>query len=237
MRALLEREVAQFNIRLTARQLDAFLAYAQLLIEWNQRINLTRIVEPSQIVTKHFLDSLSILSVLPQEPRPLRIIDVGSGAGFPGVPLKIVQPDLSLTLLEANGKKVRFLENLVSSLQLQNVTILHARAEEAGQKAPHRTGYNVAVARAVAALPVLAEYLLPLVRIGGTAIALKGQYPVEELQAATNAVETLGGVIKQVVPINIAELDGERHLICIQKVTSTPRQYPRRTGVPTKKPL
>ena len=175
--------------------------------------------------------------VLPQEPRPLKIVDVGSGAGFPGVPLKIVQPDLSLTLLEATEKKVRFLEHLVGSLELENVTVLHARAEEAGQKVPHRSGYNVAVARAVAALPVLAEYLLPFVRVGGTAIAQKGQYPAQELQAATNAVATLGGVIKQVVSVNIAELDGERHLICIQKVTSTPRQYPRRTGVPAKKPL
>jgi len=175
MRALLQRGVAQFNITLTEGQLDAFFAYAQLLIEWNQRVNLTRIVEPAEIVTKHFLDSLSIISVLPQEPHPLKIIDVGSGAGFPGVPLKIVRPDLSLTLLETTGKKIRFLEHLIGTLQLEHVTIVQARAEDAGQKAPHRAGYNVAVARAVAALPVLVEYLLPFVQLGGYAIAQKGQ--------------------------------------------------------------
>jgi 16S rRNA (guanine527-N7)-methyltransferase len=237
MRALLQGGVAQFDIRLTAEQLDAFCAYAQLLNEWNQRINLTRIVEPSQIVTKHFLDSLSVLLALPREPQPLKIIDVGSGAGFPGVPLKIVQPDLSLTLLEVTEKKVRFLNSLIGELHLEDVTILHQRAEEAGQQAPHRAGYDVAVARAVAALPVLVEYLLPFVKLGGYAIAQKGQYPTRELQIAAHAVEILGGVIERVVPVNIAGLDGERHLICIRKVGPTPRQYPRRAGLPAKKPL
>jgi 16S rRNA (guanine527-N7)-methyltransferase len=237
MRALLQRGLAQFDIGLTAEQLDVFDAYAQLLIEWNQRMNLTRIVEPSQIATKHFLDSLSVLPALPREPHPLKIIDVGSGAGFPGVPLKIVQPDLSLTLLEATEKKVRFLDHLIVTLNLQDVIILHARAEEAGQQALHRAGYNVAVARAVAALPVLAEYLLPFVQLGGYAIVQKGQYPTQELQAAVNAVEILGGAIEQVIPVNIAGLDGARHLVCVQKVNSTPKQYPRRAGLPAKKPL
>ncbi|MEW5957474.1 MAG: 16S rRNA (guanine(527)-N(7))-methyltransferase RsmG [Chloroflexota bacterium] len=229
--------VQQFDLTLTQAQLAAFEQYSRELIAWNEKINLTRIVAPAEIVVKHFLDSLSVYQALADLPAGFSLIDVGSGAGFPGLPLKIVRPDLQLTLLESTGKKTAFLQHIVDLLNLTNVTVLTARAEEAGRRPEHREHYDVAVARAVSALPVLAEYTLPLVKVGGRVIAQKGQDPAAEIKEAANALGILGGKLSRIWPVMVPGLEAERHLVIIHKVKPTPRQYPRRPGLPAKKPI
>ncbi len=237
LKQILQNGATQFNLSLNDAQLIAFDRYCQELIAWNQRLNLTRIVDPDEIALKHFLDSLSVAPLLPLGSGSLALIDVGSGAGFPGLPLKIALPQLRLTLLEATGKKTRFLRQLLDLLQLKDVTVLTARAEEAGRLPAHRQQYDVAVARAVAALPVLAEYTLPLVKVGGLVIAQKGQSPQAEVKAAANAVGILGGKVDEIVPVAVPGLDAARHLLVIRKVKPTPPQYPRRPGMPAQKPI
>ncbi len=213
----------------------AFERYYQILLEWNERINLTRIVEPSEVAVKHFLDSLSVYPLLP--PRARQLIDVGSGAGFPGLPLKLACPDLQVTLLESTGKKTAFLRHVITELGLTGIEVITLRAEEAGQQADQRQRYDVAVARAVSPLVVLAEYLLPLVKVGGVMIAQKGQPPTEELAAATYAIKLLGGQAATVQPLHVPHLEGERHGVVIKKIKPTPKAYPRRPGLPSKEPL
>ncbi len=227
----------QFNLALTQAHLDAFEQYSQELITWNQRVNLTRIILPQEIVVKHFLDSLSIHLALPDLTAPFSLIDVGSGPGFPGLPLKITLPDIALTLLESSAKKTAFLNFMVDTLSLHKATVVTARAEEAGQHIDYRQQYDVAVARAVSSLSVLAEYTLPLVKKGGLVIAQKGQNPIEEVKQANKALDILGGEIKQILPVSVPGLEAKRHLIVIKKIKNTPRHYPRRPGLPTKKPL
>ncbi len=234
---LLQSGARQYHLELSAGQLAAFEIYARELLDWNQRINLTRITEPQEIITKHFLDSLSVALALADLPANLSLIDVGAGAGFPGLPLKIALPHLRLTLLEATGKKTKFLEHVIELLHLSDTRVVTARAEEAGRDPAHRQRYDVAVARAVAALPVLAEYTLPLVKPGGRVIAQKGQSPAEEARAAANALGILGGRLQQILPVAVAGLDEQRHLLVIQKTKTTPPQYPRRPGLPAKKPI
>lgn len=237
MQQLLRHGAGQFNLTLSDAQVSAFERYSQELIAWNQRVNLTGIVDPGEIVIKHFLDSLSVYRVLAQRPLPFSLIDVGSGAGFPGLPLKIVLPDIQLTLLESVVKKTAFLEYLVATLNLPGVTILAARAEEAGRQPGHREHYDVAVARAVAALRVASEYTLPLVKVGGVVILQKGQYPTTEIAEMSNALGILGGKLIQVLPVTVPNLEGARHLVVLQKRKPTPSQYPRRPGLPAKKPI
>lgn len=237
MSQILHDGAQKFNLSLTEIHLSAFERYSQELIAWNERVNLTSIVEPHEIVVKHFLDSLSVYQVLPTGPSNLSLIDVGSGAGFPGLPLKIALPDLRLTLLEATGKKTAFLQHIVQVLHLTGVTVLTARAEEAGRRPDQRERYDVAVARAVAPLPALVEYTLPLVKVGGWVIVQKGQHPADEVKAGANALGILGGKISQILPIAVPGLEAERHLVVIQKNKVTPLLYPRRPGLPTKKPI
>jgi 16S rRNA (guanine527-N7)-methyltransferase len=225
------------NLVLTPQQLAAFEVYAGELMRWNEQFNLTGITDPEGIRVKHFLDSLSILKVLPPGSGPASVVDVGTGAGFPGLPLKIVRPELALTLVEATGKKVNFCEAIVEKLGLQKVTVLKARAEELGQDPAHRERYDWAMARAVAEMPVLAEYLLPLARVGGHALAQKGEGAPAEAQASEGALRKLGGELEKIVPIDLPGLAGQRYLVILKKVGPTPPAYPRRAGVPSKKPL
>ncbi len=240
MHQILYHGAAQLNLILTEVQLNAFERYSRELVAWNERVNLTRIVEPEEIAIKHFLDSLSVYQVLRPDTSgntAFSMIDVGSGAGFPGLPLKIALPDIQLTLLESTAKKTAFLQHIVDTLQLSDVAVLTARAEEAGQQATHREQYDAAVARAVSSLPALAEYTLPLVKVGGIVIAQKGQHPAGEVEAASKALDILGGQVNQIVPIELPGLDAARHLVVIKKKKSTPKQYPRRPGLPVKKPI
>ncbi len=228
------KAVAGFS--LDRDQIRTFESYLDFLLEWNQRINLTAITDRDEIWRKHFLDSLSCLKVIPRAGS-LRIIDVGTGAGFPGIPLKIAVPDIQLTLVESVGKKAEFCRLLSAQLKLRGVTILHARAEEIGCDPRHREQYDGAVARAVARLPVLAEYLLPLVKVGGWALAQKGESGPQEMDAAAGAARLLGGAPEHIVPVDLPGIAEKRFLILLRKQSPTPSKYPRRAGAALKKPL
>jgi 16S rRNA (guanine527-N7)-methyltransferase len=235
MEPLLEGSAA-LGLSLTAEQVGQFHRYQSLLLAWNQRINLTAVSAPAAIQTRHFVDSLTcVLATGDLDGR--RLIDVGSGAGFPGVPLKLLYPGLQLTLAESVAKKARFLELLVDELGLAPVTVIAERAEALGQDPQHREAYDWAVARAVAPLPILAELLLPLCRLGGRALAQKGAAAAEEIAAAANAVRVLGGgkITPLLAPL-AAEADAH-YLVVIEKTAPTPQAYPRRPGIPAKRPL
>jgi 16S rRNA (guanine527-N7)-methyltransferase len=237
MEALINGARALLNLELTPAQLAAFQAYADELRAWNEKFNLTAITHPQDIQVKHFLDSLSAFKVLPPGGARLSVIDVGTGAGFPGLPLKIVCPNLQLTLLEATGKKARFCEHVAQKLKLGGVTVVNARAEEIGLKPEHRERYDWAVARAVAEMPVLAEYLLPLVKRGGCALAQKGPDAPAETYAASRAIQKLGGELEQIVEVELPGVAEPRYLVVLRKVAATPSRYPRRPGMPAKSPL
>lgn len=223
------------GLDLTPAQWTAFQQYADLLHTWNQRFNLTAVRDLDEIWRRHFLDSLTCLRVMRGTPLQ-RVIDVGTGAGFPGLALKIVQPDMHLTLVESVGKKAEFCAEVVRMLGLENVDILTARAEELGQNPQYREQYDWAVARAVAPLPILAEYLLPLVKVGGQMLAQKGKEAEQETKQAENAFTTLGGELRQIVSVTLPGVDA-RALILVAKIHHTPDRYPRRVGIPSKRPL
>jgi 16S rRNA (guanine527-N7)-methyltransferase len=225
-----------FGLRLTSSQLSAFKKYEQLLLQWNQRFNLTAITEPVKIRQKHFLDSLSCLLAM-RGTDTNRIIDVGTGAGFPGMPLKIIFPLTSLTLVESVGKKADFCRYLIATLGLQGVEVLNERVEIVATIAPYRQQYNWAVARAVAPMPVLMEYLLPLVKVGGKALAMKGESGPVEAQEAEYAIKVLGGRLQQVISVALPGVEEDRYLIIVEKIAATPDKYPRKVGRPQKKPL
>ena len=227
-------QLAAWGVSLTAAQEDQFSRYLALLLEWNERMNLTAVAEPTAARSRHFLDSLScILATGPLNGA--RLIDIGAGAGFPGLPLKIAYPGLRLTLAESVGKKCRFLEAVVAELGLEEVVILNERAEIIGRDPAHREQYDWAVARAVAALPVLAEYLLPLCRVGGRMVAMKGE--AAEMELAATAVVQLGGGAAQLQPVSLRGETAPRYLVVIPKDKPTPNSYPRRPGMPAKRPL
>ncbi len=224
------------GLRLNAQQQAALETYKRELLAWNQRVNLTAIRDPEAVEAKHFLDSLSCLGVMGRRPGQ-RIIDVGTGAGFPGLVLKIACPSWRVTLVEAVGKKVAFCRHMVETLGLEGVDVLHARAEELGHDPAHREAYDWAVARAVARLPILAEYLLPFVRVGGHMLAQKGETGPAEAQEAEHAIRILGGELERIVPVTVPGVAEDRYLIVVRKVAPTPTKYPRRPGIPAKRPL
>ncbi|TET85256.1 MAG: 16S rRNA (guanine(527)-N(7))-methyltransferase RsmG, partial [Anaerolineales bacterium] len=224
------------GLKLTAGQLKAFDWYASELVVWNQRFNLTAIKDLPGIEVKHFLDSLTCL--LAMRPGPAgRVVDIGTGAGFPGLPLKIVCPQIQLTLVESIGKKVEFCRHVVRSLELRGVEVVQARVERVGHQPKHRQGYDWALARAVAGVSVLVEYLLPLLRLGGRAILLKGEKAPAETHAAEGALRILGGRVDQLISIELPTVVETRHLVVVDKVAATPSKYPRRSGIPAKRPL
>jgi 16S rRNA (guanine527-N7)-methyltransferase len=229
----------KLQITLRPEHLEAFCYFQEELIAWNERFNLTAITDDTGIQIRHYLDSLSCLLALQAGERfgSRQIIDVGTGAGFPGIPLKIVCPSIKLTLLEATGKKVRFLQHIVDQLHLEDVTVIHGRAEELGQDPRYRERYDWAVARAVADLPILVEYLLPLVRVGGRALAQKGEGAPAEVQRSEWALKQLGGQIRRLIPVDLRGLSETRYLVVLDKVAATPAKYPRRPGMPSKRPL
>jgi 16S rRNA (guanine527-N7)-methyltransferase len=238
----LTRGARSLGLNLTDRHLDQFQVLYEELVEWNERFNLTAITEYDQVQIRHFTDSLSCLVSLhqgasAQVPAPLRAIDVGSGAGFPGLPVKIVCPRMTMVLLEATSKKVHFLEHIVERLGLEDIEPIWGRAEDLAHDAAHREGYDLVLARAVAELPVLAEYTLPFCRMGGRIVAQKGASAQEETHSAAYAISLLGGQLQQVIPIELLGLAEARYLVVIRKVARTPAKYPRRPGIPAKRPL
>ncbi|HEY4667857.1 MAG TPA: 16S rRNA (guanine(527)-N(7))-methyltransferase RsmG [Anaerolineales bacterium] len=225
-----------FGLRLSSGQLHAFSLYARELQVWNRRVNLTAITEPREIEVKHFLDSLSCLLVL--KPRAGdKLVDVGSGAGFPGIPLKIACPQIKLILVESIGKKADFCRHIVRLLGLEGIEVMQARAEQLGRDPNYRGQHDWAVARAVARLPVLLEYLLPLLRVDGVAIAHKGESGPAETITALPALQRLGGVLQQVVPVELPGVSETHFLIVVKKINETPAKYPRRPGIVAKRPI
>lgn len=224
------------GLQLTNSQLKSLELFERELLEWNTRLNLTAIRDPQQVRIKHFLDSLTCLSVM-RDQAMNSLVDIGTGAGFPGIPIKIIHPDICLTLVESVSKKTRFCQHVVQTLNLDKVEILSQRAELVGHLPTHRQQYDWAVARAVAHLPVLMEYLLPLVRIGGAALAMKGESGPVEAHESEHAISLLGGRLRRLIPVTLPGVVEERYLIVIDKVAATPEAYPRHVGLPAKHPL
>ena len=225
-----------FGAPLLPEQIAQFQRYEALLLDWNERMNLTAVRQPADIRIRHFLDSLSCVQVM-GNLNGRSLIDVGTGAGFPGLHLKILFPQLRLTLVESVAKKGQFLQAVVDELSLSDVTILAERAELLGQQPQHRQQYDWAVARAVAELRVLVEYLLPLCRVGGQMLAQKGDGVHEELASAGSAIALLGGGEPQVTSVTLPTREQPHYFVTIAKIGETPGGYPRRVGVPSKRPL
>jgi len=232
---------AAIGVPLNSQQAGALMRLRDLLVEANQRFNLTALDDDASILALHFLDSLTaapvIRAVQARQAATLSLIDVGTGGGFPGLPLKIALPELRVTLMDGTAKKVRFCAAAIRALGLREIRAIQDRAEEAGHRPEHREQYDVVIARAVAPMPTLAEYLLPLARVGGMCIAMKGSEAEAEAARAAGAIARLGGVLSAVEPVSLPGRDERRALILIGKVQPTPQTYPRRGGAPRKSPL
>jgi 16S rRNA (guanine527-N7)-methyltransferase len=228
------RQVLGFD--LTQKQVRAFQVFSATLLEWNQKVNITAITDLEQIQTKHFLDSLSPIRIL-KDFGVKGLADIGTGAGFPGIPIKIVLPDVNVTLVESIGKKVDFCREVVAKLDLRGIEVVWGRAEELGQDPNFRESFDVGIARAVAQLDTLAEYLLPLVRLGGRMLAQKGHTAPEEVQIGEHAIRLLGGRINKLVPVTLPGICEDRYIIIIDKISATPQKYPRRIGIPAKRSI
>lgn len=233
MRNILKEGSAELGVSLSERQLDQLEQYASVLVEWNEKMNLTAITEPGEIAVKHFLDCLT---PIPTGLIRGNVIDVGTGAGFPGLVLKIACPDISLTLLDSLNKRIRFLQTAAEELDIrENIRFVHARAEDAARQ--ERAAYDTAVSRAVANLAALSEFCLPFLKTGGYFIALKGPTAEEEVESAKRAIYILGGEVQEVITCRIPFSELSHKLVVIKKVRQTPSQYPRKAGIPTKTPI
>ncbi len=215
-------------------KIKKFYDYMILIKEWNEKINLTAITDPKEMIIKHFIDSLTIANQIGENSK---IIDVGTGAGFPGIPLKIYNDSIKITLLDSLNKRTIFLKEVVNKLNLKNVEIIHGRAEDFAQNSNYREQYNVAVSRAVAPLNILLEYLIPYVKVGGKVIAMKGSNAIEEINESKNALKELSSNIKEYKKMYLPEENGERYIIIVEKQKNTSKIYPRKAGIPKKKPL
>ena len=233
-KAKLKEEAMQFRIELSEKQQDNFYNYMRLLLDWNEKINLTAITEPKAVITKHFVDSLSITPYINENDR---ILDIGTGAGFPGIPLKIVLEKNEITLLDSLNKRINFLNEVIEKLELKNIQAIHGRAEEFNKIDGNRESYDIVVSRAVAKLNVLLEYMLPFVKLNGRCICMKSADIDEELKEAENAIKILGGEIEKIDEITLKNTDIKRKIIVIKKVNKTPSKYPRKAGTPAKEPI
>ncbi|RKO65518.1 16S rRNA (guanine(527)-N(7))-methyltransferase RsmG [Desulfofundulus salinus] len=233
---LLRDAAGALGISLMENMCERFLRYYRLLIEWNEKFNLTSLIEPRDVAIKHFIDSLTCLLV--HNPAGgARVVDIGTGAGFPGLPVKIVREDLHCTLVESTGKKVSFLRHVAGALGMTGVDVACGRAEDLARHVHYRASFDLALARAVAPLPVLLEFALPFLKTGGLFIALKGPAVQEELPASGNALNILGGTVKEVKTVFLPLTGDERKVVLIEKTGPTPEKYPRRPGVPQRRPL
>lgn len=226
----------ELNISLTDKQMDQFLKYYELLIEWNKVMNLTGITEFEDVIQKHFLDSLSLVKVIP-DLNNQKVLDLGTGAGFPGIPLKIAFPELQLVLLDSLNKRINFLNEVIRVLDLKDIIAVHGRAEEMARKKEYRQQFDICVSRAVSNLSSLAEYCIPFVSLNGTFVSYKSAEADEEIKTARKAIFVLGGEVENIVKFKLPDSDLGRSFVCIKKVKGTPKAYPRKAGTPAKNPI
>lgn len=229
----LKKKLEKISININEKQLNSFYKYMELLLEWNEKINLTAIIEQDEIILKHFVDSLTVNYLINDNEK---IVDVGTGAGFPGIPIAIINNN-KITLVDSLNKRINFLNEVKESIKLDNIENIHLRAEEFGQNKKYREKFDVAVSRAVANLSVLVEYLLPLVKVGGKVLCMKASNVEEEIQNSKYAIKELGGKIKDVKEFYLPDSDIKRNIIIIEKIKNTPAKYPRKAGMPSKQPL
>ena len=230
----MQEKSMDLGVRFLVEQAEQFFDYMNLLIEWNEKMNLTAITDPEEIILKHFIDSITILKDIEDGSK---VVDVGTGAGFPGIPLSIMNPTLKITLVDSLNKRLIFLQEVVNKLGLKNIEIVHARAEEFGQNKKYRETFDIATSRAVANLSTLSEYLIPLVKVGGKVISMKAAEAQEEINEAKKAIEVLGGEIEKIDEFNLPQRDRGRTVVIIKKEKQTPGKYPRKPGTPSKEPI
>lgn len=224
-----------FNIDISDEKAEQFIKYKELLIDWNEKINLTTITDDREIIIKHFLDSISVLMFT--DIKNKKVIDVGAGAGFPGIPLRIIEPSVKITLMDTLNKRVNFLNDVIENLKLQGVDALWSRAEDIGVKREYRECFDIAISRAVANLSTLSEYCLPLVKVGGSFVSLKGPEVEGELTEAANAIVILGGEVQKIEKVKLPHTDIVHSIVFIKKIKQTPTKYPRKSGKPAKEPI
>lgn len=229
------QDLAQkINIEISDEEIIKFYKYMELLLDWNEKINLTAITEQNDIILKHFIDSLTIQKYLKNN---VKVVDIGTGAGFPGIPLAIMNKTCEFTLVDSLNKRINFLNEVKQNIKLDNIIAIHSRAEDFGQNKVYREKFDVAVSRAVANLSVLLEYLLPAIKVGGKVICMKGSQIEEELKEAEFCIKELGGIVIKVEDFCLPDSDMKRNVVIIEKIKSTPKKYPRKAGVPAKQPL
>lgn len=234
--AAFEKGLEQLGVELSAQQIDQFLQYYEILVEWNQVMNLTAITEYEEVIAKHFLDSLAAVKVCDLTGEK-KVIDIGTGAGFPGIPLKIAFPELDIVLLDSLNKRIKFLNEVIEKLGLSKIRTIHGRAEDYAKQKEYREQFDLCVSRAVANLSTLSEYCLPYVKIGGRFIPYKSGKIDEEVKQAEKAVKILGGKIMDVVKFQLGDTDMERSFVLIDKKVATGKKYPRKAGLPAKEPI
>lgn len=229
----LKEKLNRISIEISSEQAENFYNYMNLLLEWNEKVNLTAITEPKEVILKHFIDSLTISK---QIEKGKKLIDVGTGAGFPGIPISIIREDIEITLLDSLNKRITFLQEVIYKLGLKNIRAIHGRVEEFAKNKKERQKYDIATSRAVASFNVLLEYLLPLTTIGGKCICMKGSN-IEEIEKAQSALNVLGGTIETIETLTLPESDIKRNNIIVKKIKETPLKYPRKPGMPSKEPI
>ncbi len=228
------KQLKKIDIEIDEEKVIKFYKYMNLLIEWNKKINLTAIIEPNDIILKHFVDSLTIVKEIGQNGK---LADIGTGAGFPGIPIKIFIPEIDVTLIDSLNKRINFLNEVIEQLELKNIVAVHGRTEDLGKDKKYREKFDYVTSRAVANLSVLSEYVLPLVKIGGKCICMKGSNVEEEVEESKKAINILGGKIEKIDTFFLADTDMGRNIVSIKKQKGTPNKYPRKAGIPAKEPI